>query len=272
MPLQQRYISNELTHLFGKKQEEKGDTPYETLCAILSGGILSPHGKKGGFEFTVKGGPQIELSENTMYNPDMICFCDIPFSDLGIHMHKYGGFGVSFPKNFIVCQGGTPVFYIPKQAYVDSSLTHNFLSSNKEEYFNKLIKPYRLLFFWLFIHCNQKNQFSSDEIDLPTDDPDDPKTPKSFEELIEKFPCTPDTIWKFLDFHLFSFLKFFDHRLPDNDENNYYFEREWRILGRLKFIIEDVCRIIIPRKYAESFRSDFPNYHGQLDFSDDLWP
>ena len=144
--------------------------------------------------------------------------------------------------------------------------------SDSEEYFNKLIKPYRLLFFWLFMHCNKNNSFSSDEIDIPTDDPDDPKTPKSFEELIEQFPCTPDIVWKFLDLHLFSFLKFFDHMLPDNDENNYYFEREWRITGSLKFTIEDVCRIIIPQKYAVSFCSDFPKYNGQLSFSDDLLP
>ena len=95
MPSQQHYISSELTHLFGKRQEEKGDTPYEILCAILNEGILSPLGKKDGFNFIVRGGPQIELSENTMYNPDMVCFCDISFSDLGIHMHKYGG-GLGF--------------------------------------------------------------------------------------------------------------------------------------------------------------------------------
>lgn len=270
MPSQQRYISNELTHLFGNKQEEKGDKPYNTLCSILSEGILSPHGKKGGFEFTVRGGPQLKLSDNTMYHPDMICFCDIPLGDLHIHINKYGQFGISFPKKFVVRQGGTPVFYIPKQAYVDASLTHNYLSSNKEDYFNKLIKPYRLLFFWLFIQCIHKNHSSSNTIDLPNDDPNDLNTPKSFEDLIKRYPYTPNEIWKFLDLHLFSFVKFFDHSLPDNDQNNYYFEREWRITGCLKFTTEDVSRIIIPKNYAKRFRIDFPNYHGQLNFSEEL--
>ena len=35
------------------------------------------------------------------YQPLVICFCDIPLEDLGIHMQKYSRFGLSFRKPFL---------------------------------------------------------------------------------------------------------------------------------------------------------------------------
>lgn len=42
---------------------------------------------------------------------------------------------------------------------------------------------------------------------------------------------------RFLSFHIFSYLKFFDHSLNDDHEDNYYFEREWRVIGNIHFSI-----------------------------------
>ena len=62
---------------------------------------------------------------------------------------------------------------------------------------------------------------------------------------------------RFLIKALFGYLKFFKHTLKDNDKENYYFEREWRGMGQVKFSIEDVERIFIPKKYAVRLRKDF---------------
>jgi hypothetical protein len=47
-------------------------------------------------------------------------------------------------------------------------------------------------------------------------------------------------------------------------------EREWRVIGDVKFALEDVHRVFMPERYAERFREDLPNYIGQLTFSDNI--
>jgi Putative abortive phage resistance protein AbiGi, antitoxin len=42
----------------------------------------------------------------------VICFCDIPVTDLAIHMTKYSRFGLSFLKPFLVRKGANPVLYV----------------------------------------------------------------------------------------------------------------------------------------------------------------
>jgi hypothetical protein len=56
----------------------------------------------------------------------------------------------------------------------------------------------------------------------------------------------------------FSFLKFFDIGLPEDDPENFYMEREWRIVGELTFTPSDVARVILPRAYEEQFRLVWP--------------
>ena len=73
---------------------------------------------------------------------------------------------------------------------------------------------------------------------------------------------------RFLDFHLFCRLKFFDHSLPDDHEDNFYFEREWRIVGNLKFQLDDVQTVIFPSEYAKQFRQRVPEYFGAIRFID----
>ena len=76
-----------------------------------------------------------------------------------------------------------------------------------------------------------------------------------------------DKLRSLLYVYFFSHLKFFDHNLEDDDKANYYFEREWRLLGELKFKVEEnVKRVLIPKSYAKTFRLDFPKYHGQISF------
>ena len=73
-------------------------------------------------------------------------------------------------------------------------------------------------------------------------------------------------VFRFLMFQIFCYFKFFDHDLPDDHDENYYFEREWRIVGNLKFTLNDIKRIIISEDHAKQFRNDIPDYCGQLSF------
>ena len=74
----------------------------------------------------------------------------------------------------------------------------------------------------------------------------------------------------FLLNEVFSHIKFFDHTLSEDHNDNYYFEREWRILGNLYFRLGDIQRVIIPESFAKKFRKDYPDYYGQISFVDIL--
>ena len=68
--------------------------------------------------------------------------------------------------------------------------------------------------------------------------------------------------------HFLSFCVPFDSEKDDADEENYYMEREWRVVGPVRFALEDVCRVILPKPLAKRFRADVPGYMGQITFAD----
>lgn len=169
-----------------------------------------------------------KFSENRMFVPEMVCFCDIPITEFHIHIQKYGPFGLSFSKDFIAKNGGSPVHYLPQNAY------------------RFPWKKERLASFFDKVGMNFY-KFVNDKCSPPVDEKAD--------------------YLNLLGFHILGYIKFFDHNLPDDDPNNFYFEREWRVLGNVKFKLENVQRVLLSKDYAEKFRKDFPEYHGQLSFT-----
>lgn len=73
---------------------------------------------------------------------------------------------------------------------------------------------------------------------------------------------------KFLNFHIFSYFKFFDHSKTDDDPDNYYLEREWRVVGNVQFDSVDVQTVFFPSEYSKLFRENIPEYIGQIIFTD----
>ncbi|GAG37696.1 unnamed protein product, partial [marine sediment metagenome] len=211
-----------------------------------------------------------KIIENEMYSPTMVCFCDIPIEDLGIHINKYSPFGISFEKDFIVKKGGTPIYYIPidaRQRWYNKITGERFLELfkkaggpdikyekqnyediNKGEYFRRMLKIHHDFFTLInkLITKYSQRLESTDALDL-----------------LDQY----SRLDIFLNFQFFSNLKFFNHNLSDDDPDNYYYEREWRILTNIKFNIEDVRRVLIPEEYAKNFRNDCPNYYGQLTYT-----
>ena len=58
-------------------------------------------------------------------------------------------------------------------------------------------------------------------------------------------------VFSFLATRLFSYMKFFDADLPPDDERNYYMEREWRIIGGVRFSLGDVRRVLAPGRSTQ---------------------
>ena len=266
---QQRYISNELSHFAGAKLEKK-ENQYKVLIEIINTGFLKSSGH--GFHPTLSSveiNENAKISENEMYIPGMVCFCDIPVEDLHLHVKKYSPFGLSFSKDFIVNNGGAPLYYIPRKTKVEKAKRmsperveqlaqksrnlgrasiepeeEDWKKTNKALYFDEMVKKYQGL---LKLLCRLIYKIDNLE-----------QRGGAFNNLNE--------IEIFSKFHFFSYLKFFDHELQDSDLENYYFEREWRIVGNLQFNKKDIKRVFLLPDYAKQFRKDCPDYYGQITF------
>lgn len=236
MATRQRYVSSEMTHFVGRDHAEADQ--YKLLIQIITSGWLThpPHDPAISGRLTVN--TDARISENEMYYPQIISFSDIPIGELDIHIQKFSRFGLSFLKSFLVKEGANPVFYIAKNALSrDKGRTDRFTLAER---FDQTIQQYHALFEEL------RN----------TPEKSDP--PDQIKRLF--------SIKDFLDYHIFSFLKFFDASKPEDDPEHFYMEREWRILGNLHFTLQDIRRIILPESYAPRLREDLPKYVGQITF------
>ena len=72
---------------------------------------------------------------------------------------------------------------------------------------------------------------------------------------------------RLLDYFLLSYLKPFDETKTEDDVENFYMEREWRTLNRVRFELDDVQRVIIPESYRRKLREKVPLYTGEVTFS-----
>jgi hypothetical protein len=224
----QRYIAKELTH-FTKQ--------FKTLCDILTEQVLL-----GGPDIEISRKHSIEfisnyredISNNSMIEVNKVCFSDIPEGEMGIHKTKFGQFGIAFDKDFIVKKGGVPVHYIPCKAIVNPLLTNK--NETIDSLFNKMTKE--LYGYFDRLICEH---FHDDE-------------------KKEKY----SSFQNFIEWHIKPYFKFFDHLLPDEHLSNYYFEREWRVVGNVKFIMSDIRNILLPQEYESEFREKFPGYNGQI--------
>ena len=231
------YISNELTHFVGSNKKTL-ELQYKILKYIVFTKCLR-HSIDTPDDYNQIHFDSKEIfSGNKLYNPHVVCFCDIPEENFRIHMKKYGTIGLSFKKDFIAKKGGAPVFYVPKTAKRIGD-SRDF----RGKYFDAAVQKFHELYEDL--NNEYGTGITKNQIPAASEEPDD----LDFNSLKE--------VYRFSVFYVFSYVKFFDHTLPDEDENNYYFEREWRIIGNLKFELEDVCHIYMPREYCNMAKKDY---------------
>ena len=238
----QRYVSPDLTHFVGRGRKTPKEQ-YVVLKTILRQGVLrTPKPEK------LRRAPYVldihqseRLSQNRAYRTSVVCFCDIPLGDLGLHMRKYGRFGLAFTKDFLLEEGATPVMYIPS--------TGRPALLPWDKYGRRRVSSNAVAF----------DQFWSQYLTLR-----EGANGGSLGNLSK--PAR--RVSEFLDVHLLSHLKFFDPRGTDWDKENYYMEREWRVSRDIKFRLRDVRRVILPESYGRRFRRDFPRYDGEIVFAD----
>jgi hypothetical protein len=123
----QNFVSDELFHFVGRGMPE--NEQFNLLIKILKTGWLTHAPHSQGYNPIVHIDGSKKISSNLMYNPKIVCFCDIPLPDIGFHAVKYSHFGISFTKNYLIQFGARPVFYIPTSALAREDKKTNIANS-----------------------------------------------------------------------------------------------------------------------------------------------
>src|ERR1700730_8093442 len=109
----QRYVSSELSHFVGKDKPEQEQ--YQLLVYILKTGWLLHKPFDPTQPRTARLDFSRPISADKTIDYEVVCFCDIPSSDLAIHVRKYSKFGLAFKKEFLIEKGACPVFYVANE-------------------------------------------------------------------------------------------------------------------------------------------------------------
>jgi len=244
----QRYISDELTHFIGRdlvremrfeeERDERDERLYARLVSILRDRVLfaggvppNPEPGKATAKVHVSYTGKPELSE--LFDPNIVCFCDIPVGDVEIHAAKYGPFGLSFDRRFLLAHGVNPVLYLAEDADIEGDKAGKVFAEEMKHTIDFLGE------IW---HRRE---------DMP-----------------KEVSAAAGRAFSFLLYHHFPLVKGFRARASDEDPENYYMEREWRTYNDFNFALHDVRRVYLPARFAARLRDDLPDYFGQVTFLD----
>jgi Putative abortive phage resistance protein AbiGi, antitoxin len=288
----QRYVSDELTHFVGKGKTQ--DEQYDIFVnKILRTGWLTypPHDLNRPRRLAVDFSQPISTDQALKY--EVVCFCDIPETDLPIHVRKYSGFGLAFKKEFLIGKGACPVFYVANESPTSATELWppgNFMTDQVQAararglidralLFSVSARQLLDIFAALDAISNDEGQrFFQGGGALP---PEECKSRlcalfdlseeqvSAIEQALRENQQAARTIASLRNFlinEVFSFIKCFEATRPFEDEANYYMEREWRIANHVNFRLDDVSRVFLPAPYARRFRADLPAYIGQISF------
>lgn len=287
------YVSSELTHFVGASEPSDEDR-FKLLLKIvrdgklLDGRSLRRSAKRPVTWFDVPGPDGTEtrhnyfadpyfdtdlradLESNDFVRPDMVCFCDIPHEPLdffGIHTAKYERFGLALRRNFVVQQGASPVFYVARSAattmrllgepglYADFYLDATYpclLGDGKTR--GRVLTDMATRILEMIDSVGIATQEHLDHHEVGQTNPQSQKL--SVYRAID----LPITLFAYL----FGYMKFFDPALPEDHPDNFYMEREWRVLGQVSFGLSDIARVFLPPEYVRSFRQALPEYAGAI--------
>jgi len=258
----QSYVSDELTHFVGKAKKLPDGKPnnaerYALFLKILGdrfdlraprrGWLQASYREEFGPGFNMRSDGQKQLSTNDAIRCTMLCFCDIPPGQLGIHIQKYGSFGIAFSKQFLLRQGAVPVHYVPPNA---SNRGVGIGPRTVAERFDTLQAELQRVRFDLDEYVTRVDGAAAYLSKLS------PSNTPMGHQLLGRFSWLQTELEELV----FARMKFFTEGLPEDHDENFYMEREWRLHDGLAFRLEDISRIFLPQDYTEQFHEAIPDY------------
>ncbi|MCU1335911.1 MAG: hypothetical protein JWO19_1492 [Bryobacterales bacterium] len=264
--MEQRYVSDELTHFVGQHQSTDEDR-FAILVEILTSGLLkapplTADPTQDLTAQTVVGGTS--FSGRDMYRSSVVCFCDIPLADFALHMGKYSRFGLSFTKRTLLQKGANPVFYVANDSIVRERLPSARNTEWQGKPFSEYPRQQYLDRLMSVLEWRRSQLFSRLARSCNAPDP----SPQRLNDDDFSMLFQLEVLLRAVDKHLVSFCVPFTADRPDDHNENYYFEREWRALGSINFELAEVHRILLPKSFAAALRDRVPGYVGQIHFTD----
>ena len=189
--------------------------------------------------------PWAELFSGGLCPVPAVCFAELPLDDLGLHMQKYGCFGLSFKKRYLIGHGARPVTYIPKNS--PNPVTGKGRGTYIPTHLRELYANISHLVTRLFPH-GDVGPTRREGAQRLTDN-------NALQETLEILAFK----WHFVLTEMIFYIKVFDDEKPLDDPDNYYTEREWRVTHDVYFGAQDIATIIVPTEYRERVETDFPN-------------
>ncbi|HVT13868.1 MAG TPA: abortive infection system antitoxin AbiGi family protein [Fimbriimonadaceae bacterium] len=258
------YVSELLTHFVGRSLPTEEDR-FSLLLKILREGRLGQWREEGNVRIdpaSISISGLGSLCENSFVDFAPVCFCDIPETDLDRHTNLYGCFGIAFTKTFLSELGANPVFYVAKgslathrQPPLTGALFEQLTTSKPLPpgafYGDLRAKPVPIP------RCKFFDELAGEVLTVlpapwPPGTPPDASDPYRELQARVKFDLLR---------HVFAFMKFFDETLPEEDADNYYMEREWRVAGFVRFTVANVARIYVPKGYGSRLLAEIPSVH-----------
>lgn len=224
VPMVSRYTSDVFYHFVGLRNPTDHKTNYSTLLKILDAKAVThlPHNVNSPYKMVTYRW-DVDVQKGELIIPEVTCFCDIPYEALRVHLKKYGSFGISFLRNFVIKKGARPVIYLPLQSK-DPMAGWGTLHG------------LTMLRDWMTIRQGFVEQLVA------------PLDKKTRVRSLGVKPTTPENaIFAMDDFitsEIFAFIKVFDSDLAEDGPENFYMEREWRMYGNLKFEPANVANVI----------------------------
>lgn len=223
------YTSRVLYHLVGSKTPADDGRNFETLRSVLRSMEIRTStvaGYSGGATFSID--PNRGCVDGEPIAQTVTCFCDIPFTSLGLHSSKYGLFGVGVDREIVAKWGGRPVIYVP---VINDNLggLNNYLCQEALNAWNGI-----------------REHFPLPDVDRSRVVGSKPESASDSANLAKNF-IAKDVL---------AFVKTFDPTLPDQHPLNYYMEREWRKVAKLDLHLP-LREIVAPASYHARLKEEF---------------
>ena len=243
---------------------------FEWIISIIENGFKYNRCKEilplSGFSSSIFS--QMNAIKHTHY-PEVVSFCDIPFSLISDHINKYGEYCIGLTKDWGMKNGITPIRYVhfnTPDLKDDNFYTLKYSAENFYRFNNSMIEMINQM-----LKDTEKFEGLLEE--------DYEALPTKWRRIISQMDCEYINMIKFTQLYIGNM------RIYEDELHRLYDEREWRSLKTQKdqtslfFDWDDITEIILKEKIEQKqlidflidkFKIDYKLAKGKIRFISDI--